>query len=236
MVISEVQILYLRLGDDAQISIFDDLYQGVVAQVASVSTAQEAKNAAVAQSLFATQSFKAVLIVDAGIAWPKNKPLQKQLASYAQQGGTIIFCCLFSNFVRPPNMDSLWSTFGLLWKYGDYHRTIFYLSQRMKNVLGQNRAVRLLKEYSMKANHLKNVPEESRVYVPLEQSQTQSAVFPPSSVDKCQTPAALHKYGEGWLGFIGDVNNERGTQVLLMAMLGKLSPILRYRRRRISWD
>ena len=63
-------------------------------------------------------------------------------------------------------MDSLWSTFGLLWKYGAYHRTTFYL--------GQNRAVRLLKEYSMKANHLKNLPEESRVYVPLGQSQTQS--------------------------------------------------------------
>ncbi|KAI4178554.1 MAG: hypothetical protein LQ346_007409, partial [Caloplaca aetnensis] len=219
MAYSGVQVLYLRLGDDAQISIFDDLCQGVVAQVASVVSTREAKSAVAAQSLLATQSFKAVLIVDAGIAWPKNKPLQKQLASYGQQGGTILFCCLFSGFVRPPDMDSLWSVFGLLWKYGAYHRTTFYLSQRMKNVLGQDRASRLLREYSMKTNHLKNVPDESRVYVPLEQSQTQSAVFPPSSVDERQTPAALHKYGEGWLGFIGDVNNEQGTQLLLMAML-----------------
>ncbi|KAL8746867.1 MAG: hypothetical protein Q9184_007687 [Pyrenodesmia sp. 2 TL-2023] len=116
-------------------------------------------------------------------------------------------------------MDSLWSIFGLPWKYGDYHRTTFYLSQRMKNVIGQDRAASLLREYSMKANHLKKVPERSRVYVPLEQSQTQSAVFPPSSVDQGQTPAAFHKYGEGWVGFIGDVNNEQGSQALLMAML-----------------
>lgn len=223
MAASTAQVLYLRIGDDMQVSVFDDLYQGVLAKVALVSTTQEAKSAAAAQSLLATQSFKAVLIVDAGIAWPKNKPLQKQLASYAQQGGTVIFCCIFSSFVRPLNMDSLWSIFGLPWKYGDYHRTTFYLSQRMKNVIGHDRAARLLKEYSMKANHLKNVPEGSRVYVPLEQSQTQSAVFPPSSVNQSQTPAAFHKYGEGWLGFIGDVNNEQGTQALLMAMLGKLS-------------
>ncbi|KAL8873230.1 MAG: hypothetical protein Q9198_007060 [Flavoplaca austrocitrina] len=120
MVVSEVQILYLRLGDNAQISVFDHLYQSVVAQVASVST-KEAENAAAAQSLLATQSIKAVLVVEAGLAWPKNKPLQKQSASYAQQGGTIIFCYLFSSFVPPPNMDSLWSTFGLLRKYGAYH-------------------------------------------------------------------------------------------------------------------
>ncbi|KAL8921966.1 MAG: hypothetical protein Q9208_005420 [Pyrenodesmia sp. 3 TL-2023] len=125
MAASMVQVLYLRIGDDMQVSVFDDLYQGVLAKVASVSTTQEAKSAAAAQSLLATQSFKAVLIVDAGIAWPKNKPLQKQLASYAQQGGTVIFCCIFSSFVRPLNMDSLWPIFGLPWKYGDYHRTTF---------------------------------------------------------------------------------------------------------------
>ncbi|KAL8897610.1 MAG: hypothetical protein Q9207_007126 [Kuettlingeria erythrocarpa] len=194
MAASGVQILYLHLRDDAHISIFDDLYQGVVAQVTSVASTQEAKSAAAAQSLLATQSFKAVQIVDAGIAWPKNKPLHKQLASYAQQGGTILFCCLFSSFVRPPNMDSLWSTFGLLWKNGDYHRTNFYLSQRVENVLDQDRTDR----YSMKTNHPKNVPDESRIYVPLKQSRTQSAVFPAMSVDVRQTPAALHKYSGGW--------------------------------------
>ncbi|KAL8911603.1 MAG: hypothetical protein Q9171_003268 [Xanthocarpia ochracea] len=199
MAVSMVQVLYLRIGDDAQVSVFDDLYQVLLAKVASASTTQKAKSAAAAQSLLATQSFKAVLILH-----------------------------------RTTNMDNLWSIFGLPWKYGDYHRTTFYLSQRMKTIIGQDRAVRLLREYSMKANHLKNVTERWRVYVPLEQSQSQSAVFPPSAMDQGQTPAAFHKYGEGWLGFIGDVNNEQGTQALLMAMLGKPLPNLRCRRSRIT--
>lgn len=111
MAATTAQILYLRLGDEAQVSIFDDLYQGVRTQVASLCHTQEARSAAAAQTLLSTQSFKAILIVDGGISWPKNKPLQKQLASYAQHGGTTILCCLFSSFVRPHYMEKLWQNF-----------------------------------------------------------------------------------------------------------------------------
>lgn len=204
-----------------QADIFDDLYQDVRTMVASVSPTHEAKNAAIAQTLLSTQSFKAVLLIDGGIAWPKNKPLQKQLASYAKGGGTVIFSCLFSSFIRRRDMGKLWENFEQPWKSGDYHRTTFYVSQRIKTVLGPQRTAGLEREYSAKALHLKDVPDNSRVYVPLEQSRIESRVFAPDTVDNSQTPAAFHKYGEGWLAYIGDVNNEQGSQALLMAMLGE---------------
>ncbi|KAI4116013.1 MAG: hypothetical protein LQ345_003493 [Seirophora villosa] len=235
MAISRPQILYLRLGNDTQAGIFDDLYQNVRARVASLASTQEATSMAIAQSLLSTQSFKIVLVVDGGISVKKHNALQKQLASYATVGGTVIFCCIFSGFVRPPDMSKLWKNFNEPWASGDYHRSTFYLSQRMKNVFGSQRARSLLSEYSMKALHLANVPVGSRVYVPLEQSRTESRVFPPTAVDNSQTPAAFHKYGDGWLGYIGDVNNENGSQALLMAMLGKsnLKPI-RWRQKRLG--
>lgn len=75
----------------------------------------------------------------------------------------------------------------------------------------------------MKAVHVKDSAVEAKVYVPLEQSRVESRVFGPDPVDQSQSPAVWAKCGEGWLGFIGDVNNEKGSQKLLMAMLGKLS-------------
>lgn len=223
MAASTAQILYLRLGDNAQVSIYDDLYKSLHTQIASLCSITEAKTLAAAQSLLSTQSFKAVLAVDGGIAIRRNNALQKQLASYAKNGGTVIFCCLFSSFVRPPDMDKLWQNFEQPWKSGDYHRTTFYLSQKVKTILGSQRAAGLEREYSAKALHLKDVPVASRVYVPLEQSRIESRVFAPQAVDNSQTPAAYHKYDDGWVGYIGDVNNEDGSQALLLAMLGRPS-------------
>ncbi|KAL8981037.1 MAG: hypothetical protein Q9177_005699 [Variospora cf. flavescens] len=219
MAASTPHILYLRLGTDIQDDLFDELYQGVRAQIASLASTQEATSMESAQSLLSTQSFMAVLVVDGGSSVKEHNALQKQLVSYATVGGTVIFCCLFASFIRPPDMSQLWKNFNEPWKSGDYHRSTFYLSQKMKNVFGSQRAKNLPSEYSMKALHLANVPVGSRVYVPLEQSRTESRVFPPDAVDSSQTPAAFHKYGSGWLGYIGDVNNEDGSQALLMAML-----------------
>ncbi|KAL8653283.1 MAG: hypothetical protein Q9210_002183 [Variospora velana] len=215
------QILYLRLGTDTQDGLFDELYQDIRARIASLASTQEATSMASAQSLLSTQSFMAVLVADSGTSVKKHNALQIQLASYAAVGGTVIFCCLFASFIRPPDMGKLWKNFNMPWGSGDYHRSTFYLSQKMKNVFGSQRAKHLPSEYSMKALHLANVPVDSRVYVPLEQSRTESRVFPPAAVDNSQTPAAFHKYGSGWLGYIGDVNNEDGSQALLMAMLSR---------------
>lgn len=221
MAASTAQILYLRLGLDHQLDIFDDLYRTIRTRIDSLAPTVEAKTMKEAQSLLSTQSFKAILAVDGGIAVRRNNALQQQLATYVRSGGTLIFCCIFSSFVRSTNMLKLWENFELPWKRGDYHRTTFYLSQRMKNVLGSQRAAGLEREYSAKALHLENVPTDSKVYVPLEQSRLESRVWAPSPVDQSQTPAAFHKYGNGWLGYIGDVNNETGSQSLLMALLGK---------------
>ena len=46
-------------------------------------------------------------------------------------------------------------------------------------------------------------------------------VFPATNVDTAQFPAVWQKHGDGYVGFLGDVNNEAGSQTLLMAMLSK---------------
>ncbi len=216
------QVLYLRLGDGMQSSIFDDMYQNLCTEIDEKYSTLQARSAADVKPLLSSPSLKAILVVDGGLSTGKyHIKLQKELSTYTKAGGTIIFCCLFSNFVRPPDLDRLFRSFGLSWEFGEYHRTTFYLSQTIKSVLGHQRAIELEREYSMKAVHLKKTSVDSRVYVPLEQSRTQSMVFPPSPVDQEETPAVFSKHGSGWIGYIGDVNNEQGSRALVMALLGK---------------
>ena len=73
----------------------------------------------------------------------------------------------------------------------------------------------------MKAVHLKNVPAAAKIYAPTDDSRVQSAVFPADRVDIAQTPAVWQLHGQGYIAYIGDVNNERSSQALIMAMLSK---------------
>ncbi|KAI4227956.1 MAG: hypothetical protein L6R36_002036 [Xanthoria steineri] len=222
------QIVLLRLDDEMQIeetSIFDDLYEPLCDAISQKYSTIHAKSAADVRPLLSDPSLQAILVVDGGLTnGKKHIALQKQLSSYAHAGGTILFCCLFSNFSQVPDVNRMFRSFGLPWEFGNYHRTTFYLSQHIRSILGHQRAIKLEREYSVKAVHLKNTLVDSRVYVPLEQSRTESRGFPPTAVDQGQTPAAFSKHGSGWIGYIGDVNNEEGSRSLLMALLGKSNP------------
>lgn len=48
---------------------------------------------------------------------------------------------------------------------------------------------------------------------------SQSSGVPLAPVNQHQTPVALTKVGDGWLGYIGDVNNEMGSQDAIHAMI-----------------
>lgn len=74
--------------------------------------------------------------------------------------------------------------------------------------------------YSLKAVFLKSVEPSAAVYLPTDESRTESHVFPPERVDTKQTPVAFTRYGEGWLGYVGDVNTEEGSDEVILAMCG----------------
>jgi hypothetical protein len=73
--------------------------------------------------------------------------------------------------------------------------------------------------YSQKAVFLSNVSSDDSLYRPSSDSRTQSLVFPAEPVNQGETPVAFTKVGDGWLGYIGDVNNEKGSQAVILAMV-----------------
>lgn len=97
-------------------------------------------------------------------------------------------------------------------------RTTLVLNKR---AVGYTVATKLLPQYSQKAVFLKNVTSEQAWYVTDEDSVVESAVFHPDSANKTgESPVVLGRVGEGKLGYVGDVNAEKGSDAAILAMCG----------------
>jgi hypothetical protein len=73
--------------------------------------------------------------------------------------------------------------------------------------------------YSQKAVFLAHVASDDSVYLPSSDSVIQSRVFLPEPSNPNEAAVAFTRVGEGWLGYIGDVNNEQGSQAVIHSML-----------------
>lgn len=219
------QVLFLKLSPEYD-SIFNDLYSPVEAKIKTDYQTQEQRSIGDARTYLSTARPSAILAVDAGLLGNtyEHGKLQKEVAKYVSGGGTLIMACLFSSFARPPQLNAFYTRIGLPWRVGDYHRTTFYRNPDFRVSFGPQLHTSLEGSYSMKTVHLQHVPWATRVYVPEASSRTQSMVFAPTEVDLQQCPAVFSQYGKGYIGYIGDVNNEEGSRKLLTAMLRKCDP------------
>lgn len=215
---------FLARGEEGDGS-FRDIYGLLKTNIKSKYRAQKKRCGKAARSVLTERKTRVILSVDAGLLGKRKSYIdfQLELVEYVRNGGTLILACLFSGNATPELHDALLARFELPWKYGDYHRTTFFRNPAFRDVLGPQLYNSLEESYSMKTLHLKHVPADARIYFPEASSRTQSAVFSAAAVDLQQCPAAFAKCGKGYVGYIGDVNNEVGSQKLLMAMLGKSS-------------
>ena len=74
--------------------------------------------------------------------------------------------------------------------------------------------------YSQKPVFLKGVNPNDALYLPSAESVIESRVFASSPVDKEQTPVAWAKFEDGWIGYVGDVNGEEGSNEVILKMCG----------------
>jgi hypothetical protein len=188
-----------------------------LAEKASLKRAMQPRPAL---KFLSTNTPHAIFITDPGLLEASNAAVLRQVVSYVRAGGTAVIGGLFSSFVRPMDMTNWFRKhWDLPWRAGDYHRTTVYLNSGAQRVPPQ---YGLHPEYSQKAVFLQNVTSDAAWYLPSESSTTQSLVFAPVSVDRQQTPVAFAAVGEGWLGYVGDVNAEKGSDVAVLAMCGLL--------------
>ena len=197
---------------------FDEQYSRLIDKLALHATLQRASKPTAAINYLANNRPAAVLITDEGITIPKYAAVLEKVAVYARSGGTVVFMGHFSSFVHPEDLENLFRThFDLPWKRGDYYRTTVHLSPDVPHIAKAG----LPAAYSQKTLFLKNVASDAALYSPSSESVTQSLVFPSQPVtDLSQAAVAFGKVGEGWVGYLGDVNAEVGSDAVIMAMCG----------------
>ena len=177
----------------------------------------QALNARKALQCLADTNLKGVFVADEGIIKNRNSGVLSSLIGWVNAGGIVVFGSLFPSFITGSEFDRFFEKWGLPWKMGDYHRTTFVLNPSIPQL--SNHLANLMTSYSMKAVHLKGVNAEDVLYAPTEDSRVQSHVFAPSPVDLSQVPVAYTRIGDGFLGYIGDVNAEDESTNVILAML-----------------
>lgn len=106
---------------------------------------------------------------------------------------------------------------------GDYLRTTVYLNLNVNtaaDVGGGRFAHGLPGTYSLKAVSLKGVARDHVVYGPTDLSRVERFGGAGESVDPRQSPVVFAKVGDGWLGYVGDVNGEVESTAVIVAMCG----------------
>ncbi|KAF4544425.1 Transcription factor [Lasiodiplodia theobromae] len=211
---------------------FDTMYSNLLAHLSTNARIKASNSASATLDHLAANQPAAILITDAALvggAAPRSDAFAsvlEKLNGYVRAGGTAIFCCHFASYAPPVDgaLDGFFAdAFGLPWRRGSYYRTTFALNAAAARHVGQaqQRRRRLAAAYSQKAVHLRDVESAQAVYLPTAESKLESLVFTAESIeDREQTPVAWARVGEGWVGYVGDVNAEEESDEVILAMCG----------------
>ncbi len=164
----------------------------------------------------------AVLVTDQALTLPEHSALWDAVLDYVRTGGTAVVTCFFSSFVLPDNMKPFFARAGLNWARGSYHRTTLTVNKRTADAANVN-AQKMPVSYSQKALFASHVASGDMLYTTDKEPVVQSTVFAPTSAHVTgETAVALAKVGSGKLGYVGDVNAEDGSHIVVLAICGLL--------------
>ena len=198
----------------------------VISALRSKARIIQALNARKALECLVDTNLNGVLVADEGIIESQNSEVLSSLIGWVNAGGIAVVGSLFPSFISWTTFDQFFNKWGLPWKMGHYLRTTFVLNPSIPQLSSQS--ANLTTSYSMKALHLKGVEAEDVLYAPPteleeeeeEQSHVKYHVFPPDTlVDLSNVPVAYTRIGNGFLGYIGDVNSEEESTGVILAML-----------------
>ena len=146
-----------------------------------------------------------------------DKQLKQALTSFTSSGHRLIFHGEGKKLVK---IFKDW--FGKPWNFtGDWYRRTTHDLQTAAQIPALIKLTLPLK-YNVKACMLSNVDATDRVYCTAEGAMVQSLVCMPgfngTTLTSGLCPVALSSFGNGKLGFIGDVNGEHETVKVMIAL------------------
>lgn len=169
-------------------------------------------------------NISAVLVGDAAITKQKHRELASAPVAYTKDGGTVLLGCFLSSSSTPPDfnrmMQAIWS---LPWRFGSYSREDSPLSEAAST--DRIKRAPLPKMINVKAVYLQNVAAEEKIYARGDRitprTMTQQLLEQHEEKDETgQAAVAFGSVGEGYLGWIGDVDFEEQLDPVYLALLG----------------
>ncbi|KAF8061751.1 hypothetical protein FPV67DRAFT_1452635 [Lyophyllum atratum] len=193
-------ILLMALDGDPN----EDYKQPTLAALQAKMEMKKAVSSNEALAYLASPNLAGVFVADAALASRKHSQVLVKMVEYARGGGSVVLGGSFSSFIRPTDMARFFAdSWGVAWKSGAYHRTTFSLNP--SHELAKSHPA-LPSSYSMKALHVQGITPGA-------------AIYKESGASPTQSPAVQIRFGQGHMGYIGDVNWEVGSIKLLLAML-----------------
>ena len=146
-----------------------------------------------------------------------------KLKEYVTNGGRMIVgFSEFLNRLTLPQFAPFFRHWDLPWEVGAYHRSTFALNPA--GIPHPLRPKKLFEAYSMKSTSLKNVQPKDKVYLPVSTSRVEDRSGnlgePLTGALLNECPAAWTRVGQGYLGYVGDVNDEEESTRLVLEMCG----------------
>ena len=168
----------------------------------------------------------AILCTTAELAEKKYAYVRASLRTYVEQGGRVVVGGPGINHLKIDEIPRLLSSLGgVSWQVEGYHRTTHYLNPAhpLYAAEGDSAArAALPASYSCKAIVLKNVDPGEMVYRSTGDSGVESLAMAMhgGKVASDEVAVATAKVGEGWLSWVGDVNQEAGSTAAMPFLLG----------------
>lgn len=215
--ISPPEILLLSLSSQ---SFFDESYSSLIDGLHNSAQLKRAKTASGAVRYLEANNPTRILVTDEGLTKAKNKAVLDLVVSYVRNGGLVIVGLNFPNYINMDAFDKFFNeAFSLPWKRGDYHRSEFQLNPSCSLPTGVA-SNSFPAPYSMKALHVTSAQPHEKIFVPIANAVIQSRVFSPEPVSQEQAAVVGAKVGNGYLAYVGDVNGEKGSDRVILALCG----------------
>ncbi|KAK6361420.1 hypothetical protein TWF730_005149 [Orbilia blumenaviensis] len=139
-----------------------------------------------------------ILVMASEFAKPANRRLQDEVAFIVEHGAALIMCGEFPGNVAIEDFKNMsLNSLGLGWELGPIHRGNYELYKTCDILEGIHRSENIENELQMMAALLHNVEDRSRLYICKDFDQSQGEKF---------AAVAFEKRGEGYFGWVGDLN------------------------------
>jgi hypothetical protein len=181
---------------------FDKMYSGLLSALVSRADVLEAT---IGLPQISPSKYSAIFVTDEAISERNHAETLSRIVEYARAGGVVVIGGLFSSCVVLGDLDAHFLAWGLSWKKAGYRRSTCAVNPAAHPGFRSNRNLPI--SYSMKVLSLKGVALGDIMYKRTDDETNEGAV-------------TYTRVGDGYLGYIGDVNAEEESTSVILAMCG----------------